>query len=301
MLKFDKVSFSYGKGEASLTEISFQLHKGDFAAVIGSNGAGKSTLSKLCNGLIKPASGTVTVDGMTTASTKSSQLARTIGYLFQNPDQQICQNTVREEILFTLSFMPGTKEEKEMRCQEVLDDFSLDGEKDPFHMSRGERQIVALASILAGRPKLLILDEPTTGLDYRECMLIMEYVKKLNEAGTTVLMITHDMEIVQDFAKRVLVLSDGKLLGDDACQNIMVQKELLQRANVMPAQIPALALQLGEDFEGVYTVQEMVDRIGEIKAGKVNKKGIGKAETKKPEIKEIGIEEIEVEKIGGCA
>lgn len=264
MLTFDHVSFSYGKNAASLKDISFHLHKGDFAAVIGSNGAGKSTLSKLCNGLLKPDSGTVTVNEMTTATTKSSQLARTIGYLFQNPDQQICQKTVREEILFTLSFFPGEQGEKEQRCEQMLQEFSLDGDKDPFNMSRGERQILALASILAGKPELLILDEPTTGLDYRECMLIMQYVRKLNEAGTTILMITHDMEIVQDFAKRVLVLSDGKLLGDGSCKVIMVQQELLQRANVMPAQISALALKLGKDFVDVFTVEEMVNRIEKI-------------------------------------
>lgn len=261
MLEFNHVSFSYGKNEASLTDISFHLNKGDFAAVIGSNGAGKSTLSKLCNGLLKPDSGAVLVNGVATTNSKSSSLAGTIGYLFQNPDQQICQNTVREEILFTLSFLPGTKEEKEDRCSEILREFSLDGEQDPFNMSRGERQIVALASILAGKPELLILDEPTTGLDYKECMLIMEYVKKLNEAGTTIIVITHDMEIVQDFAKRVLVLSEGRLIGDGGCKEIMVQEALLEKANVMPAQIPALALRMGKEFSNVFTIQEMVSRI----------------------------------------
>lgn len=261
MLIFDKVSFSYGENAASLKDISFHLNRGDFAAVIGSNGAGKSTLSKLCNGLLKPDSGTVTVNGVATSAIKSSRLAGTIGYLFQNPDQQICQKTVKEEIMFTLSFLPGTKEEKEDRCSEMLQEFSLEGDRDPFNMSRGERQILALASILAGRPELLILDEPTTGLDYKECMLIMEYVRKLNEAGTTIIVITHDMEIVQDFAKRVLVLSEGKLIGDGSCNRIMVEEALLQRADVMPAQIPALALKMGKDFSGVFTVREMVSRI----------------------------------------
>jgi energy-coupling factor transport system ATP-binding protein len=137
--------------------------------------------------------------------------------------------------------------------------FNLDGGRDPFGMSRGERQQIALASVLAGKPPLLLLDEPTTGLDYRECMNIMALISRLNEEGTTILMISHDMEVVSDFARRALVLSGGRLIGDGPVKRVIKDKALLDRASLLPAQIPSLALALGKGFEEVYTIDEMTD------------------------------------------
>ncbi len=288
MLEFSNVSFSYQQTvnkktlirkaleqsisghdaftqDAIIKDVTFHIRKGDFVALVGENGAGKSTLSKLCNGLLKPVMGDVSVNGQNTKTTKSSKLAKSVGYLFQNPDRQICQNTVEEELMFGLSFLEEDKQERNVRCEEMLKQFHLNPTQDPFHLSRGERQRVALASILICKPKLLILDEPTTGLDYRECVQIMDIIKKLNQEGTTILMITHDMEIVHDYAKRVLVLNDGILIGNDLCTSIMTNHTLLQQASVLPAQIPALALKLGDDFSGIGTVTDMVERIHYLK------------------------------------
>jgi energy-coupling factor transport system ATP-binding protein len=269
MLRFENVSFSYaanGAGDlGAINGISFEIREGEFAALIGENGAGKSTLCRLCNGLLKPASGRVTAAGMDTGTTKSSVLARRVGYLFQNPDRQICQNTVREEIRFGLEYVlagelsPGEIEaEKNRRCDEMLSLFGLDGSRDPFGLSRGERQQCALASVLARKPALLLLDEPTTGLDYRECMTIMDIISNLNDRGTTIVMISHDMEVVADFAKRCLVLSRGRLIGDGPVRQVMKDQALLERASLLPVQISALAQKLGPGFEDVFSVREMV-------------------------------------------
>ncbi|GHT69907.1 hypothetical protein FACS1894110_20320 [Spirochaetia bacterium] len=273
MLRFEQVGFSYPSSagqETIINDVSFTIKPGEFAALLGENGAGKSTLCRLANGLLKPSAGKVLLGGVDTRKVKTSVLARRAGYLFQNPDRQLCQTSVREEILFGLEYALSDAglsaaelaAEKQRRCDEMLELFGLDGNRDPFGLSRGERQQTALASVLARRPELLILDEPTTGLDYRECMTIMEIISDLHARGTTILMISHDMEVVSDFARRALVLSRGRLIGDGPVRQIMKDQGLLERASLLPAQIPALALSLGRGFEQVYTVDEMAAAAG---------------------------------------
>ncbi len=260
MIKFSSVCFAYDKTNI-LENINFSIADGEFVAIIGRNGAGKTTLMKLFNGLLKPTSGEVTVENLNTKIAKTSELAKQVGFLFQNPDRQICQNTVKAEIEFGLKCVLSDKNEIERRCKETIESFGFDSSKDPFSLSRGERQKVALASILALSPKILVLDEPTTGLDYKECMQIMDIVKELNNKGTTVIMVCHDMELVSDFAGRVLVIGEGGVLADDICSKVMVDAGVLGRTSLVPPQIAELAIKLGEDFKNILTLDEMTDRI----------------------------------------
>jgi energy-coupling factor transport system ATP-binding protein len=297
MLQFEKAGFGYTGGEESstvLTDITFEVTPGEFVALLGENGAGKSTLCKLANGLLKPATGRVLVAGEDTRLVKVSHIAQKVGYLFQNPDRQLCRNTVREEILFGLEFAlasvsSGTKAqrakaaaeleaEKNRRCEEMLNLFRLDGNRDPFGLSRGERQQCALASVLARRPELLILDEPTTGLDYRECVTIMEIIMRLNEKtsegdhGTTVFMITHDMEVAADYAQRALVLSGGAIVGDGPVREILRDKALLDRASLLPPQIAALSMRMSnlgqtDPFKDIFSLDEMSAAVEQVVPG----------------------------------
>lgn len=281
MLRFEKVSFRYPQSDSSVEQLSFHIRKGEFVALIGSNGAGKSTISRLSNGLLKPDSGTVYLDGTPTTAIRTSQIARKVGFLFQNPDRQICQNTVREELAFGLRLMGLTEQEIKERTEDALEQFSLGGDWFPFSRSRGERQRIALASVLVCRPQLVILDEPTTGLDYKECTAIMDYLTRLNqEEGLTVLMVSHDMELVSQYAQRVLVLTGGHLIGDGETNRIMKDQALLGKAHVLPAQIPALALRLdaGEKepyFSNVFTIEEMFDAICRLREKNLSKAGKG--------------------------
>lgn len=262
MLTFDKVSFAYPDAKETISHLSFHIEKGEMVSLIGSNGAGKSTISRLANGLLLPTAGKVYVDGADTQRTKTSAIAKKVGFLFQNPDRQICQNSVYDEIAFGLKVQGFSKEETDRRTKEVLETFSLKGDWFPFTRSRGERQRIALASVLVTKPELVILDEPTTGLDYRECIMIMDYLTQLNKTeNVTVLMVSHDMELVQEYAKRVLVLTRGRLVGDGNTNAIMKDMSILSKANVIPAQIPTLALKFGDRFSDVYTIEEMVDAI----------------------------------------
>lgn len=267
MLKFDHVSFSYPGMSQTVKDLSFEVHTGEVVAMIGSNGAGKSTVSRLANGLLRPDSGHVYVDGEDTGKVRTSAIAKKVGFLFQNPDRQICQNTVREEIAFGPQVQGVAQDEIERRTEEMLQTFELDGDWFPFTRSRGERQRIALASVLACNPELVILDEPTTGLDYRECIRIMDYITGLSfEKGLTVLMVSHDMELVQEYAQRVLVLTDGRLVDEGPTGRIMKDMSVLGQAHVLPAQIPMLALRFGDRFSDVYTVDEMAEAIRREKA-----------------------------------
>jgi energy-coupling factor transport system ATP-binding protein len=226
--------------------VSLRVGAGEFAALAGENGAGKTTLLKLVMGLIKPTGGDILVGGASTRGLRVSVMARTVGYLFQNPDRQLFGATVRQELAFGLDFLGVAKDEADRRVGETLDLLKLDPDRAPTSLSRGERQRVALASLFVRRPRILLLDEPTTGLDYRECVQMMETVSRLNrEDGVTVLMVTHDMEVALDFAPRMLALSGGKLLADGPTRGLMRDEALLKRASLVPAQMVALARRLG--------------------------------------------------------
>lgn len=272
MIEYDSVRFGYGKTkDAELIHgISLSIEDGEFVALTGENGAGKSTFSKLLAGILKPSDGKICVNGIDTKKAKNSMLAKTTGFLFQNPDRQLCTYTVRDEIAFgQKALKTGTEEEISKRTEKIIERFGFNPDEAPFSLSRGQRQRLALASIIAVEPKVMILDEPTTGLDYKECMEIMSAVKELNKNGTTVIMVCHDMELVLDFARRMIVLADGKIEADGKTLEIMRRKEILQKTCLLSPQIIQIALELEEkfpgrfNFENVRTADELAAKIQE--------------------------------------
>ena len=264
VLEFKDVCFSYNE-TANVKNLNVKINKGDFTAIIGSNGAGKSTFSKLCNGLLQPSEGDVYVLGDNTRRSKVSDLAKHIGFLFQNPDRQICCNTVEEEIAFSLKNNGLAKDEIDSRVAKTIEEFGFDPKVEPFNMSRGQRQRLCLACLIALNPEILILDEPTTGLDYRECMEVMERIRQLNEKGTTVIMVCHDMEVVLDFAKSVIVMNRGEILAQGETREVLSDNELLGRARLLQPQIAATCSLLGDEFKGIFTVEEMIEKLKESK------------------------------------
>ncbi|MCI6317100.1 MAG: ABC transporter ATP-binding protein [Treponema sp.] len=267
MLEFKDVSFSYDT-TANVQNLNVKVEKGDFIAIIGSNGAGKSTFSKLCNGLLTPTTGDVFVLNKNTRREKVSSLAKHIGFLFQNPDRQICCNTVKEEIAFSLRNNGIPEDEIKRRVKATLEEFGFDGKTEPFNLSRGQRQRLCLACLIALNPEILILDEPTTGLDYKECMMMMNRIKQLNENGTTVIMVCHDMEVVLDFAKTVVVMNRGQILEQGETRKILADTELLGKARLLQPQIAQVSTMLGNDFTGIFTIDEMISRLKSLKLKK---------------------------------
>ena len=167
MIEFRDVHASYDGSAPILKGVSFTIRDGEFVAFVGTNGAGKSTTMRLMNGLLKPDAGQVLIDGVPTSDLRTSELARRVGFLFQNPDSQICCNTVREELLFGFKALGLDGPDADSRVDAIVEEFAFDPDDDPFLLNRGARQLLALASIVVLAPPVVVLDEPTTGLDYR--------------------------------------------------------------------------------------------------------------------------------------
>ena len=252
----------YPGGVEALRGVDLEIRKGEFVAILGQNGSGKTTLVKHFNGLLKPTKGEVIVYGMDTREVPVSRLARLVGYVFQNPDHQIFSRTVKEELAFgpkNFGLSPEEIDErvvkaaKTMGIEEYLDD-------NPFDLSWGIRQKVAVASILSMEPEVLIVDEPTTGQDYGTSKEMMETFKRLNEEGKTVVIITHDMKLAAEYVDRVVVMKEGKILVDGDTRTVFSNVEVLKEAYLAPPQITQLAIRLREYGAPVaLTVEELVD------------------------------------------
>ena len=247
MIEFENVSASYDGELPILRDVSFRIPDGDFVAFVGTNGAGKSTTMRLVNGLLKPSSGQVLIDGVPTTQLRTSQLAAKVGFLFQNPDRQICCSTVREELLFGFRAQGRADAEAEAKVDAMIERFGFDGDAEPFLLNRGTRQLLALASIIVMEPPVVVLDEPTTGLDFRECAKVMDVIAELNARGTTVVMVCHDMEVVADYAKRVIAMTAGQVVADGETFAVLRDRDVLARTHLLPPQIVDVSLRLVED------------------------------------------------------
>lgn len=262
MIKVEQLTFAYPNGMPVLENLSFEIKSGEFVVLIGQNGAGKTTLLKQFNGLLKPTGGTVRIDGIDTRNSTTGILAQKVGFLFQNPDHQIFLPTVAQEIGFGPANLGCSREEIDRRVREAAAQVGLEPylNENPLFLSKGQRQRVAFASLLSMRPQVMVLDEPTTGQDYREGIEIMEMVKALHRQGHTVIFVTHDMELVARYAERVIVLSQGRILMDDTCRRVFYQPDVLRRTNLFPPQIPTLVQKFDcyqEDFGTPLSVEEL--------------------------------------------
>ena len=262
VVRFEGVSYSYPGGGASVRALDFKVFPGEIVGIVGQNGAGKTTLTKLLNGLLKPAEGNVVVAGLNTREVPTSRIARHVSTLFQNPDRQICKDTVLDEVAFGLLLRGVSLDEASARAKATCERFGLPLDEAPFSLSRGQRQMVALASVVVGEPQVIVLDEPTSGLDYREYMTVMETVRDMAAAGSAVVMVCHDMEVVSDFADRLVVMANGEILGRGTCADVFANDDLMQSAFVEPPQAIALAKKLAAEvspaFAGLSEVSDIV-------------------------------------------
>jgi energy-coupling factor transport system ATP-binding protein len=249
IVETESISHIYPAGTVALNGVSIKIRRGEFTAIIGQNGSGKTTLVKHFNGLLKPTRGIVRVFGIDTRTATIADLSRKVGYCFQNPDHQICCETVRKELEFGPRNLRIEEAEIQRRVKDVATAVGLDRILDvnPFSVSKGERQRITVASLLTMSPDVLIVDEPTTGQDYRMGREMMEFYKHLNEAqGKTIVVITHDMNIAAEYAKRVIVLKNGQVLTEGATREVFAQTELLQTTYLKPPQITRFGQALGE-------------------------------------------------------
>ena len=247
-LELKGVSFTYPNGFKALGKLDFSIAPGEKVAVIGENGAGKTTMAKLTNGLLRPGAGQVLVNSEDTAGKTVAAISRHVGYVFQNPDDQICNQTIYKEITYTLRYNKScAPEEIDRRVKEALALAVMAGmeEVNPYDLSFSHRKFVTICSVLLQEPEVVLLDEPTAGQDLA-CMRRLENIlDHLQKKGTAVLIITHDMEFVVRNFQRVVVMAHGGIISDGTPREIFWNLDVLREAALHQPYISALARRIG--------------------------------------------------------
>lgn len=255
--------FEYPDGTLALKEVNIDIYKGEYIALIGQNGSGKTTLVKHFNGLLKPSKGDLIVFGTNTKEASTAQLSQNVGYVFQNPMQQMVSTTVERELAFGPKNLGLPPEEIEERVEESLKLMKIEHLRfeHPFLTSRGERQRVAIASILTMKPKVIILDEPTTGQDLKNLEIILKTIDELNTLGHTIIIVTHNMRVVAEHAERVIVMLNSKILIDAPVREAFATPSSLEKAFITPPQITRFGQALSDEGlpRDILTVQKMYD------------------------------------------
>ena len=274
MLEVKNIKYSYNKDYQALKGVSLKVEDGEMVALLGKNGAGKSTLFLQLNGIYKPDEGNVFIDGEELKYDKKSLLKfrQKVGIVFQNPDDQIFAPTVEEDVAFGPLNLDLPMEEVQKRVTESLARVGMSGfeKKAPHHLSGGQKKRVAIAGILAMKPKIMVLDEPTAGLDPQGVEDLSKLLKELNEEGITIIISTHEVDLVPNYASRVFVLVDGLLIAEGTPKEIFSQPEILDKANLKVPIVTELFQSLEEegiDMEGDYplTIEEAKEKILKIK------------------------------------
>jgi len=261
-VRIENLYYRLEDGSEILKNINLDIKSGEFLALLGHNGAGKTTLAGHLIGFYRPSFGRILLNGKDIEGYSTAQLSKKVGYLFQNPDSQIFMDSVTKEVRFGLENVGIPKEEIDKLVNESLETMELSAYKDrhPHSLSRGQRQRLAVASILALEPDLLVLDEPTTGQDRGHIAKFLDKIKELNKLGKTVILITHDMELVAEYAERVVVMKQGKILLDGPTANVFSNTEKLNEAGIIPPLLSRLCSDLrkqGINIPLLLTVSEL--------------------------------------------
>ncbi len=260
ILAAEHLNFQYTKKRKILQDISFEIREGEMVSIVGTNGAGKSTLAKVICGFVNEDGGKLLLGGEDMRGRTIKERSKTISYVMQNPNQMICKPMIFDEVALGLRLNGAAEEEITERVEHALKICGLSPfKKWPISaLSYGQKKRVTIASMLAMNPKILILDEPTAGQDYHHYTEIMEFLKSLNEAGVTILMITHDMHLMLEYTSHAIVISGGKKIGDASAVEILTNEEIAEQANLKVTSLYELAKLTGiEDAQGF--VQKFID------------------------------------------
>ncbi len=268
VVNVQNLSHVYQDGTRALNDVDLEIRRGEFVGILGQNGSGKTTLVKHLNGLLKPTKGTVTVAGLDTRRASIAEMALAVGYIFQNPDSQIFKMKVEEELAFGPQNVGLSEQEVEKRVKAAAEDLEIAHllEKNPFFLSKGEKQRVAVAAVMAMQPDILVLDEPTTGQDFKRAKEIMDLAVRLHNEGQTVIVITHDMNLAAEYCDRVVIMEGGRVLLDAPTREAFLAEDKLKTSSLRPPQITMLGSALGYPRAWL-TVDEAVETLEDARRG----------------------------------
>jgi len=249
----ENVHFAYEGIYTALRGVSLQIDDGERVAIMGANGAGKTTLVKHLNGLLRPHSGRVILDGVDTKQYSVAELARQVGLVMQNPDHQLFLDSVEKEVLFGLKQLGFSEETARERCKTTLSNLGISSlsDRSPFTLSGGERKRVALASVLATEPRVLALDEPTIGQDARQKENLARMLRDLNETGRTVIVVTHDIEFVIENFPRTIAMANGTVVADGPTNSVLSNDAVIERCSLTTPQLTLAARSIHTSFPDV--------------------------------------------------
>ena len=243
----DHVSFRYPNGFLANEDLNLTINQDERVAIVGQNGAGKTTAVKLMNGLNKPTEGTVHINGMDSKDYTTAQIAKYVGYVFQNPDDQIFNQTVYDEIAYMPKYYKYDEKEVKRRVDEAVDVMGIREflKSNPYEIPYTIRKFVAIASILAVYPKYMILDEPTAGQDIKGTKVLQELLDYLAEKKIGVITITHDMEFVADNFKRVIAMAHKHIIADGSAKEIFSQDRVIEESKIKRTEMGIIGAELG--------------------------------------------------------
>jgi len=247
LIKVTDARYVYSNGAVlALDGVSLEIPEGQSVGIVGQNGSGKTTLTKLLNGLLKPTSGSIVVDGKDTAKNSVQQMSSTVGYVFQNPNHQLFAPSVTAELAFGPTNLKLPPEEITERIAHALEFFDIKqyAEMHPYRLSFPLRKLVGIASVFTMGPKVFVLDEPTTGQDHQTTKVINQLIHRLQDRGSTVICVSHDMPLLADVSERMIVMWNAKIIADGGAREVFGNTEVMERTHIAPPQVTQISLRL---------------------------------------------------------
>jgi len=262
MIEFKNVYFTYPIGVKALFDIDLKLSKGERVGLIGQNGSGKTTLMKLCNGLLKPTKGMVLIDNKDTMSQTIAQLSKRVGYVFQNPDDQVFSSTIKDEVAFGPRNLGFSKREINRLVKDSLQQVGLwrRAKAHPYDVGYNRRKLITIASILAMNTDVVILDEPTTGQDPMGKRVVKDIVRGLSK-DKTFIVASHDIDFIAETCDRVIVLNEGRVVLDDETRKVFSKKTFLDKLGLTPPMITRVCQQVKKLPNDLLTIEDVLEHV----------------------------------------
>lgn len=265
LILVNDVDYKYLNGTVALKKINLKIYKGELIGIMGKNGAGKTTLIRTFNGLIRPTNGSIYINGENIKSKTTGTLSQKVGIIFQNPEHQVFSNTVEEEIKYSLKSLNLSKQENQIKTDDILKKFNLDKyrERSPLNLSGGETKKLAVASIFCRDPDILVFDEPTLGQDAKEISFFIELIKSEMKIGKTIIIITHNIEFAMEYISRTILMADGKIIADGPTKKVITNEFLVKKSALILPQISQFNIALNDIGipcpNNIYSKNEMTE------------------------------------------